>query len=234
MGQGSDTVLSQIAAELLEVEMEQVVVTSFDLDTLPYDPGAYASSGAYVTGNATLLAAENMLASMIEAAARLLKVSEKEVHYSGGVFTVEGQERMSLSELAGTLCSFAGQDQLLTKGTFGGDTSPPPFIAGFAEVEVDLDTGECSLLDYVAVVDCGTVLNETLARIQVEGGIVMGIGMGLYEEVRYTSKGCLASNSFMEYKIPFAAGYRQITGRIRVEPGADRPLWRQVHRRGGV
>ena len=212
MGQGSDTMLCQIAAEVLEVEMEQIIVASFDLDTLPYDPGAYASSGAYVTGRAAVIAAEQMKEQMREAAARLLELSPEDVEYDSGVLTGTGDKKMSLSELAKTLCSFAGMDQLVSKGTYGGETSPPPFIAGFAEVEVDLETGENKVVDFVAVVDCGTVLNENLARIQVEGGIVMGMGLGLFEEVRYSGKGRLATNSFMEYKIPS----RQDIGDIRV------------------
>jgi len=202
MGQGSDTVLNQIAAEVLDVRMDQVVVCSFDLDTLPYDPGAYASSGAYVTGNAVMFAAEDMKKQMSSAVAKILGVDASEVIYEAGNFTIADDRTMSLSELAVKLCSFGGMDQLVAKGTFGGNTSPPPFIAGFAEVEVDLETGESELLDYVAVVDCGTVLNKKLARIQVEGGVVMGIGLGLYEEVRYSNNGRLATNSFMEYKIP--------------------------------
>ncbi|BHH84697.1 xanthine dehydrogenase family protein molybdopterin-binding subunit [Desulforhopalus sp. 52FAK] len=212
MGQGSDTMLCQIAAEVLEIEMDQIIVASFDLDTLPYDPGAYASSGTYVTGRAAVIAAEQMRDQMCDAAARLLELSPEEVEYDSGVLTGPGNKKMTLSDLATTLCSFAGMDQLVSKGTYGGETSPPPFMAGFAEVEVDLETGEAKVTDYVAVVDCGTVLNENLARIQVEGGIVMGIGMGLYEEVRFSGKGRLATNSFMEYKIPS----RQDIGEIRV------------------
>jgi CO/xanthine dehydrogenase Mo-binding subunit len=119
---------------------------------------------------------------------------------------------MTISELARKLASFEGQDQLIAKGTFGGDTSPPPFIAGFAEVEVDLQTGVSEVSNFIAVVDCGTVLNENLARIQVEGGVVMGIGLGLYEDVRYSSRGRLATDSFMEYKIPS----REDIGNIQV------------------
>ena len=212
MGQGSDTMLCQIAAEILEVQMGQIIVASFDLDTLPYDPGAYASSGAYVTGRAAVIAAEQMRDQMLGAAARLLDITTDEIEYDSGVLTGPGEKKMTLSQLATTLCSFAGMDQLISKGTYGGETSPPPFMAGFAEVEVDLETGESRVLDYVAVVDCGTVLNENLARIQVEGGIVMGIGLGLFEEVRYSAKGRLATSSFMEYKIPS----RQDVGEIRV------------------
>ncbi len=81
-------------------------------------------------------------------------------------------------------------------------TSPPPFMCGMAEVEVDLQTGKIELLEYKAAVDCGTVINPNLARIQAEGGIVQGIGMALFEDINYTDKGRLKENSFMQYKIP--------------------------------
>ena len=201
MGQGSDTVLCQIAAELLEVEMDQIVVCSLDLDTLPYDTGAYASSGTHVTGRATQRAAEDMLSQMRAAAATQLQADLNEITYCQSMFTGPGGT-MSLAELARSLCSFSGKDQLIAKGTYGGTTSPPPFIAGFAEVEVDLETGECRLTDYVATVDCGTVLNSNLARIQVEGGLVIGIGLALFEEVRHSARGRLNTNSFLDYNIP--------------------------------
>jgi CO/xanthine dehydrogenase Mo-binding subunit len=140
--------------------MGQILVASFDLDTLPYDPGAYASSGTYVTGRAAVIAAEQMREQMRGAAARLLDLPVDEIEYDSGVLVGPGGKKMTLSKLATTLCSFAGMDQLISKGTYGGETSPPPFIAGFAEVEVDLETGESRVLDYVAVTDCGTVLNE--------------------------------------------------------------------------
>jgi len=201
MGQGSDTALVQIAAEILDVDMDRVIVVSNDLDTVPYDPGAYASSGVYVTGNAVIEAAKEMKKQILETASRLLNVEEKELEYDGG--NVSGADKsISLDELAQKLCSFEGKDQLIAKGTFGGDTSPPPFIAGFAEVEVDIGTGKCEVTDFVAVADCGTVINENLARIQLEGGIAMGIGLGLYEDVVYSKTGRMVTDSFMTYKIP--------------------------------
>ncbi len=207
MGQGSDTIITQIAADILEVSLDQVVASTADLDTLPYDPGAYASSGAYVTGNAAAKAAEQMKQLMCEKVCALYDLET--VDYAEGVFHAT-DTKISLSELAQRLCSFEGQDQLISVGTFGSNTSPPPFIAGFAEVEADLETGQCVVTKYVAVTDCGTVINENLARIQVEGGIVMGIGLGLYEEVRYSSKGRLATDSFMNYNMPTRQDIRDI------------------------
>ncbi len=202
MGQGSDTVLSQIVADILDLDLDQIVISSFDLDVLPYDPGAYASSGVYVSGNAAKLAAEDMRNQIILAAAELLKVDAAELEYTDGIFTSKNTDTLTLAELAQKLCSFSDRDQLIAKGTFGGDTSPPPFAAGFAEVEVDLETGVSEVIDYVAVTDCGTVINKNLATIQVESGVVMGIGLALFEDVRYSKKGRLTTNSFMEYKIP--------------------------------
>jgi CO/xanthine dehydrogenase Mo-binding subunit len=202
MGQGSDTVLNQMAAEILEVDMERIINVSNDLDVNPYDPGAYASSGTYVTGNAAVKACENMKKQILQAAVKLMQTSENELEYLGHEIRCSDGRVMSLDELAQKLSSFEGKDQLIAKGTFGGDTSPPPFIAGFAEVEVDLETGKCDVTDYVAVADCGTVINENLARIQVEGGVAMGIGLGLYEDVVYSSTGRMVSDSFMSYKIP--------------------------------
>ena len=91
--------------------------------------------------------------------------------------------------------------------------SPPPFMVGMAEVEVDTETGSVELLDYVAVVDCGTPINPNLARVQTEGGLVQGIGMALSEDVQYTEKGKIRNNSFMQYKIPT----REDIGDIRVD-----------------
>ncbi|WP_312562550.1 molybdopterin cofactor-binding domain-containing protein, partial [Anaerospora sp.] len=114
-------------------------------------------------------------------------------------------------KLAETLVLGSGR-QLTGQATYGSPVSPPPFIAGFVEIELDKETGKVELIDYVAVVDCGTVINPNLARIQVEGGIVQGIGMALYEDVRYSAKGRMETSNFMQYKIPC----RKDIGRVRV------------------
>jgi CO/xanthine dehydrogenase Mo-binding subunit len=101
---------------------------------------------------------------------------------------------------------------LVSHATHGSEVSPPPYVAGFAEVEVDQETGKVELIDYVAVVDCGTVINPNLARIQAEGGIAQGIGMALYEEVTYNDIGKMATNTFMQYKIPC----RKDVGKVRI------------------
>ena len=102
---------------------------------------------------------------------------------------------------------------LFASESFSSPVSPPPFVVGMAEVEIDQETGKVDMIDYVAVVDCGTVINTNLARVQTEGGIAQGIGMALYEDVVHSKEGIPYSNSFMQYKIPS----RLDVGKIRVE-----------------
>jgi len=203
MGTGSDTILGQMAAEILETRMENIIVNAGDTDVSPYDPGSYASSTTYVTGMAVVKAAEELKQKIVEHGAKFLEVPPEYVEFDGEVIsTLTSDREISLTKLAELMVLGAGNLQLVGQATYGSPVSPPPFIAGFAEVEVDRDTGKVELIDYVAVVDCGTVVNPKLARIQVEGGIVQGIGLAMYEEVRYGEKGNLETNSFMQYKIP--------------------------------
>ena len=90
--------------------------------------------------------------------------------------------------------------QLIASGSNTSPKSPPPFMAGYVEIELDTETGKYDILDYVAVVDCGTTINPNLAKIQVEGGVLQGIGMTTSEEVLYSEKGKMLTNSFMKYK----------------------------------
>lgn len=213
MGTGSDTILAQMAAEILDTPLDSIIVHAADTDVSPFDPGSYASSTTYVTGMAVVKAAEELRGKIIAEAAIRLDTTPEQVIFDGAACrTLAGDKQITLAKLAEILVLGAGKHQLNGYATFGSPISPPPFIAGFAEVEVDKETGKVELLDYVAMVDCGTVINPHLARIQVEGGIVQGIGMALYEDVKYDDKGNLQSNSFMTYKIPT----RKDVGNVRV------------------
>lgn len=212
MGTGSDTVLMQIAAEVLETSPENIIVHAADTDVSPYDPGSYASSTAYVTGMATLKAAEELKGQIVSQAAKLMETTPEEVEFDGKMLrTRDGSKSMLLVKLAELLVLGTGKRQLVGNATYGSPISPPPFIAGFVEVEVDPETGVIDVIDYVAVVDCGTVLNANLAKIQVEGGIAQGIGMAMYEDVRYNEYGKLQTNNFMQYKIPCRKDVGKIT-----------------------
>lgn len=211
LGTGSDTILAQIAAEVLDTGIESIIVNAADTDVSPYDHGAYASCTAYVTGMAVLQAAEDLKRQILQQGARFLEVPLQEVTYSERVIkTRHGDKNISLEKLAPYLVSGKGKIQLVGNASYSIPTSPPPFVAGFAEVEVDRETGKVDLLEYVAVVDCGTVINPNLARIQAEGASVIGIGLAMFEDVKYDNRGKLLTDSFMQYKIPCRKDIRNV------------------------
>jgi putative selenate reductase molybdopterin-binding subunit len=203
IGTGSDTILAQIAADVLGVSTDKIIVYSSDTDLTPFDCGAYASSTTYVSGNAVKNAAIKMKALVEEAAAEKLGVASVEVEMIEGIIRLkDGTASITLPDLSTQLYYSHRQKQLLVCESFSGEVSPPPFMAGFAEVEIDTETGRVNLIDYTAVVDCGVTINPVLALIQVEGGLVQGIGMTLYEEVKYSESGRLLTNNFMKYNLP--------------------------------
>ncbi|MDD2957268.1 MAG: xanthine dehydrogenase family protein molybdopterin-binding subunit [Lachnospiraceae bacterium] len=293
MGTGCDTILAQMAAEVLECPLKDISVCAADTDSSPYDSGSYASSTTYVTGKAVVDACEKLKGQILKEAGKLLGIGEEWLEFEGtgvrslpeaavtearsdAAGTGEGQNRgkvrddgplwgcenlhddrpaqgcenlrddgpaqgcenlqedrpaqehenasmdrgapaledrwISLGEIAaGATCG--GQIALQAAAANSSPVSPPPFMVGMAEIELDPETGEVELLDYAAVVDCGTPINPNLARVQTEGGLVQGIGMALYENIQYTDEGRLRNNSFMQYKIPT----RLDMGRLRVE-----------------
>ena len=202
MGQGCDTVTAQMAAEILEVPMEKIIVNSADTDVSPYDPGAYASSGTYVSGNAVILAAKKMREEVMKMASFLMKTPVEELEYKGEYVQDKNGNQLSLKEIGVRSVSFEGMNQITTTATWGGKTSPPPFIASFAEVEVDTLTGETKVVDFLSVVDCGLPINPALAQVQVEGGIAQGIGLALYEDIQFDERGKMKHDTLMQYKIP--------------------------------
>ena len=214
MGQGSNTVLAQIACETLGCPMEMMVVYEADTDVVPFDPGSYASSTTYVTGTATKLAADELRQKIITEFARVLDVDESLLIFDGErVWTEDGTHSMTTAELGPKLVCGSSGHYLSGMATWGSQTSPPPFMVGIAEVKVDTETGKVTPEHFYAVVDCGTIVNRNLATVQAEGGIVQGLGMALYEEIRYSSRGVLETNNFMHYKLPT----RLDTGRIHVD-----------------
>ncbi|MDR7868603.1 MAG: molybdopterin-dependent oxidoreductase [Sporomusaceae bacterium] len=212
MGTGSDTILAQMAAEVLETSMDTIIVHAADTDVSPFDTGSYASSTAYVTGMAVVKAAGELREKIIVAAAALMNAAPAEVTFDGSILTGPAGATITLAELAQRSVVGPDRRQLSGYASHGSPVSPPPFVAGFAEVEIDKETGKVELLDYIAVIDCGTVVNPNLARIQAEGGLVQGIGLALYEDVKYDERGALQTNSFMTYKIPS----RKDIGTVRV------------------
>ena len=203
MGMGANTILTQMACEALGCPMESMTVVESDTDIVPFDPGSYASSTTYVTGTAAKMAAEELREKIIHKLGQFMEVKPEDIDFDGLVgVTKDGTKKMSIQELAPKLLVGTTCEQLTGFATWGSHTSPPPFMASIAEVKVDKQTGQIIPLHMYNCVDCGTVVNPKLARVQVEGGAVQAIGMALYEDVRYSSNGRLETNNFMTYKIP--------------------------------
>ena len=202
MGTGCDTILAQIAAEVLDCPLDNVTVLGADTDSSPYDSGSYASSTTYVTGKAVEQCAEQLKQKICQVGAGLLGLDERAVVFTGDAVTSEdGTQRATLAQIAAA--SQCGSNTALEAVvTHSSEISPPPFMVGAAEVEVDLETGEAQVIRYEAAVDCGTPVNPNLARVQAEGGILQGIGMALTENVTYDDRGMPQENSLMQYKIP--------------------------------
>ncbi|SKA97726.1 CO or xanthine dehydrogenase, Mo-binding subunit [Caloramator quimbayensis] len=213
IGTGSDTILAQIAAEGIGVGVDKIIVYSSDTDLTPFDCGAYASSTTYVSGNAVRKAALKMRDMIIEEGAKQLGCSAMDIEFDGNMIKTKDGKEITLKELSTNLFYSKNQKQLISCESFCGEVSPPPFLTAFAEVEVDTKTGKVDLVDYTVVVDCGTPINPALARVQVEGGIVQGIGMTLFEDVKYAENGKLLNSSFLTYRIPT----RMDIGKINVE-----------------
>ena len=213
MGTGCDTILAQMAAEVLDCEPDQIVVFGADTDASPYDSGSYASSTTYVTGMATQNAAMELRENMMKIGAELLGCTLDEVEFDGEkVYLVDGDRSVSLADIA-VKSQVNNRIPVDVTATYSSPVSPPPYMVGMAEIELDKETGSVKILDYDAVVDCGIPVNPNLARVQTEGGIGQGIGMALYENVTYNANGKITEGDFMQYKIPT----RQDVGNIHVE-----------------
>ncbi|WP_302540542.1 xanthine dehydrogenase family protein molybdopterin-binding subunit [Holdemanella biformis] len=203
MGTGCDTILAQMVAECMDCDVDQVVTSSLDTDHAPYDTGSYASSTTYVTGMAVVKACEKLRNSILEAAAGFFNVDKEDIEFDGKkINTLDHVHEMSLAEFADTCFNGGIAKALIASDSHMSPTSPPPFMVGIAEVDVDKLTGEIKVHDYVSVVDCGTVINPNLARVQAEGGIVQGIGMALSEDITYSNEGKMRNRNFLQYKLP--------------------------------
>lgn len=218
MGTGCDTTLAQVAAECLDCDVDDIVVYGVDTDISPYDSGSYASSTAYLTGMATVKACGELKAKIIAKAAKYLECSADELEFDGKMVRKLDAEpdgtrkEISLKDIGNRIMCF-NEDALQVTVSHTSPVSPPPFMAGAAEVEVDKETGHVELIRFAAAVDCGTPLNINLARVQAEGGLVQGIGMAMYEDITYSRHGQMYENSFMQYKVPS----RLDIGKIQVE-----------------
>lgn len=210
MGTGCDTILAQMVAEHMECSVDDVSVFGADTDASPYDSGSYASSTTYVTGMAVEKACAQLKERLCAIAAEVLGCAADELAFEGGCVVRESTgETVSLSAIAEK--SQCNSCQLAeATAMHSSPVSPPPFMVGMAEIELDRETGTVEVLNFDAVVDCGIPINPALARIQVEGGIVQGIGHTLMEDVTRTSKGAIRESSLFTYRLPTRLDVGQI------------------------
>jgi CO/xanthine dehydrogenase Mo-binding subunit len=215
LGTGSDTVLSQIAAEELGVPLDYIHIYSSDTDRTPFDVGAYASSTTYVSGNAVLNTAKKVKKQILENAAKLLECDEAELYIENGtVKNKAGDKSVTYEDLCTQLFYTFDQMQIGATGSFVGDESPIPFMATFQEIEIDLETGKITPIEIVSVVDCGTAINPALAKGQVEGASLQALGASLYEELTFSKKGTPTNASLFGYKIPDRSSYGKVTAEL--------------------
>ena len=213
MGTGCDTILAQMVAECMECDVDDVAVFGADTDASPYDSGSYASSTTYITGKAVEKACMDLKKKICAIAAEMMECDAEEVVFeSTKVRRIHTEQTVSLADVAYRTQVFSTSSAEAT-ATHSSPVSPPPYMVGMVEIELDKLTGQVTILDYMAVVDCGIPINPALARIQTEGGIVQGIGHTLFENVHYDRKGCPAEVSFLQYKLPT----RLDMGKLRVE-----------------
>jgi len=201
LGTGSDTVLAQMAAETLGVPLEKIYVLSSDTDLTPFDVGAYASSTTYISGMAVKKAAEQMRQKLFERAAKMLKTPTDGMRASCEHILAPDGRSLSLAEIALHSLHTQDQEQLLSTASHFSMVSPPSFGAQFAEVEVDVETGEVRVIKLVLAADCGTVINPQTATGQMEGGMAQALGYAVSEEMVYDEGGRLLTTRFADYHI---------------------------------
>ena len=190
-----------MAAETLGVPLEKVLVYSSDTDLTPFDVGAYASSTTYISGMAVRKAAELVRQKLFERAALMLKTKiEGMVARDQHVYASDGRS-VSLGEIGLHSLHTLDQEQIMATASHVSMVSPPSFGAQFAEVEVDIESGEVRVKKLVLAVDCGTVINPQTAEGQMEGGMAQALGYAISEEMAYDEGGNLLTHRLGDYRI---------------------------------
>jgi putative selenate reductase molybdopterin-binding subunit len=201
LGTGADTVLAQIAAEVLGCRAEDILVYAADTDLTPFDKGAYASSTTFVSGGAVKKAAEKAAAMIKSVASRMLEVPADKLKLEDGFAIAPDGERVSLKEVALTSLHVIDQHQIQAAESHMSIMYAPPFAAQFAEVEVDMETGEVRVQKLVFGIDCGQPINPAGVEGQIDGGIAMALGYALSEEMLFDQDGRLTNGNLRDYHV---------------------------------
>lgn len=224
IGTGSDTTLAQIAAEVLGVPLEKILVYSGDTDHVSFDYGAYASSTAYITGQCVLNAAEDARQQIAAIAGQMLQEDPEGLMVSDQRVTALNGNSISLQEII--MESLYGEQKTLImgRGTHSTKESPPPFVAMFVEVEVDVEMGTIRPIHLVTAIDVGKALNPAICEGQVEGAVTQSLGYALTEEIVLSPEGKVLNPSFMDYKIFCAADMPKLTTILVEDPEPTGPF----------
>lgn len=204
IGTGLDTISAKIVSEVLKLPMDKITVVSGDTDSCAFDTGAYASSGTFFSGNASLVATNNLKKAIIKEAAFQMEEREDdlELRAPGEVFSKKTGKTLSYAELSHTACSGSGHGQMIAHGTFVTTASSVPYGAHFAQVAVNTRTGEIKVQKFYALQDAGTPINPEIAQCQMYGAVMKSIGHSLHEDMVLDKKGrCLTAN-MTEYGVP--------------------------------
>jgi putative selenate reductase molybdopterin-binding subunit len=202
LGTGSDTVISQMVAEVLGVPLEDIITYSSDTDFTPFDKGAYASSTTYISGAAAVKAAEQAAERIRIRAARMLDATDPgSIKLADRKAFARDGRSVSLADIALDTLHHADQEQIMGVGSYVSPSSPPPFAAQFAEVTVDTETGEVRVGKLAMAVDSGVIVNPLTASGQVEGGMTQALGYAVCEEMRYDGAGRALERDFDRYHI---------------------------------
>jgi putative selenate reductase molybdopterin-binding subunit len=202
LGTGSDTVLAQMAAEVLGVPIEDMITYSSDTDFTPFDKGAYASSTTYISGAAAVKAAQIVAERIKIRAATLLEVDDhNSIQLKDRQAFAPNGKSVSLAEIALDTLHKNNQEQIMGVASYVSPVSPPPFAAQFAEVTVDMETGQVTVDKLVMAVDSGVIVNPLTASGQIEGGMTQALGYAVCEEMRYDEKGVAYERDLDRYHI---------------------------------
>ncbi len=201
IGTGSDTTLCQVAAEVLGVPLDHILIRSGDTDDISFDYGAYASSTAYITGTCVLKAAEDARQQIVVVAGRMMDEDPEDLLVHDCKVTALNGKSVTLQEVAMECLYGEHKTLIMGRGSHATKESPPPFVAMFAEVEVDTETGRVRPIQIVTAVDVGKALNPDICEGQVEGAVAQGLGYALTEEIIIGPEGNVLNPSFMDYKI---------------------------------
>ncbi len=207
LGTGSDTVLAQMAAEVLGVPVDDILVYSSDTDFTPFDVGAYASSTTYISGGATVRAAEIVAERIRVRAARMIAeldgrpVDPEEILLDNRRAIAPDGRSVTFDEIGHDSLHKTDQEQIMGVASYVSPSSPPPFAAQFAEVTVDTQTGAVKVEKLVMAVDSGVIVNPITASGQIEGGMTQALGYAVCEEMLYDDQGRARERDLLNYHI---------------------------------